>query len=358
MKTIKVRIISDYQNQTVDSWLKQQSTNGDQTFYGSQANVFFTTQTGYNDYVLMINKVNIDTPICCPPNKIFAIQQEPYIPSNPFFGIPFKNEFAKKPSTYAQCEKVFAFVPELLCQNQKFIPSPPYLYWLIEGGNRKLTFQDIANLDILKKSKEISCIANLDKKAFAGHLKRTQCVQYLKNSSLPIDFFGGEKKHNTIRTKLEALQEYRYSIAIENSSTPFYFTEKITDYFLAGCMPFYYGAENIDKFFPKDSYVWIDINNRQETEKIIASTLKDRKWEKNLDAILEARRLCLEEYNFIQAIGKIIQDDYISTSSPITQEIIIIKKYKRSFKDHIRRNLERMLFKFYKIKIIFTRSKN
>lgn len=344
MREIKVRIISDYQNASVESWLKQQSKNNDCSYAKGQFKVIYTTENIPTDYTIMINKVDQDTAIDCPLQNIWGIQQEPFIEGNLNYAIPFKNEFAKKPQTYAQCSKIFAFVPKLLEQKDKFIASPPYIYWLLEH-NRTQSFQDIASFDFFSnKHKEISCIANLDKKAFAGHINRANFVKFLKNTPLPIHYFGGEKSHNFIQTKLEALKDYRYSIAIENSSIPFYFSEKITDCFLAGCMPFYYGANNIADFFPKESFVWIDIHNPKESAKIIEDTLKEKKWEKNLDYIMEARRRVLEDYNFLQIMGEKIIEDASISSSPPQRTPLIIKGYKRSFSTHLLRNLQRVYF--------------
>lgn len=341
-RDIVVRIVSDYNDASVDSWLKQQSLLGDRCYRHNNYRVIYTTQSIETDYTIMINKVNQDTRVQT--SRIWGIQQEPFIAGSMRSIIPFKNEFAKNPKTYAQCSKVFAFVKELLDQDSKFIPSPPYLYWLIEvgGGDRMLSFETLKNLKF-DKTKEISCIANTDKKAFIGHIHRTNFVNFLKTTSLPIDYYGGEKAHNKIRTKLEALEQYRYSIAIENSSTPFYFTEKITDCFLAGCMPFYYGASNIADFFPKESFVWIDITKPKEAQKIIQATLKEKLWEKNQDFILESRRRVLEDYNFLEAMGKKIIEDY-SINPSHNRSTIIIKGYKRAILTHLLRNLQRIAF--------------
>lgn len=131
---IVVRIISDYSDANVSFWLKQQSHLNDCCYYQDGYKIIYTTQAIEADYTLMINKVNQDTLVKS--SKIWGIQQEPFISGNMEYIIPYKNEFAKKPKTYAQCSKVFAFVEELLSQDSKFIPSPPYVYWLLNvwGG--------------------------------------------------------------------------------------------------------------------------------------------------------------------------------------------------------------------------------
>ena len=43
--------------------------------------------------------------------------------------------------------------------------------------------------------------------------------------------------------------DYKFSIVIENSRHPEYFTEKITNALLCGCVPIYLGCTNIDNYF-------------------------------------------------------------------------------------------------------------
>ena len=49
--------------------------------------------------------------------------------------------------------------------------------------------------------------------------------------------------------KYRALQEYRFSIVIENCKEDYYFTEKLIDCFLSGTIPIYYGCPSIGTFF-------------------------------------------------------------------------------------------------------------
>lgn len=48
----------------------------------------------------------------------------------------------------------------------------------------------------------------------------------------------------------------RFSICYENAKNiPGYITEKIFDSFFAGCIPIYWGANNIDKYVPKECFI-------------------------------------------------------------------------------------------------------
>ena len=56
--------------------------------------------------------------------------------------------------------------------------------------------------------------------------------------------------------KVPVLQKYRFSICYENAKNiPGYITEKIFDSFFAGCIPIYWGANNIDKYVPKECFI-------------------------------------------------------------------------------------------------------
>lgn len=56
--------------------------------------------------------------------------------------------------------------------------------------------------------------------------------------------------------KLNCLQNYRFSICYENMrDVPGYVTEKIFDSFFAGCVPVYWGANNIAHYIPKSCFI-------------------------------------------------------------------------------------------------------
>lgn len=59
-----------------------------------------------------------------------------------------------------------------------------------------------------------------------------------------------------LKAKREVLEQYRFSLCYENGrDIPGYITEKIFDSFFAGCVPVYWGANNIEDFIPKACFV-------------------------------------------------------------------------------------------------------
>ncbi|NCP72633.1 MAG: hypothetical protein COW76_01130 [Shewanella sp. CG18_big_fil_WC_8_21_14_2_50_42_11] len=56
--------------------------------------------------------------------------------------------------------------------------------------------------------------------------------------------------------KKPVMEQYRFSICYENArDIPGYITEKIFDSFFAGCVPVYWGANNITDYIPKNCFI-------------------------------------------------------------------------------------------------------
>ena len=70
--------------------------------------------------------------------------------------------------------------------------------------------------------------------------------ELIKEGKEPIVILGFNSKDDILILS-------KYTLAIENTSEPHYFSEKITDAFLCNTMPIYFGAPNIFEYFPKNS---------------------------------------------------------------------------------------------------------
>jgi hypothetical protein len=123
-----------------------------------------------------------------------------------------------------------------------------------------------------------------------------------------IDFSTIGDYKGPLEDKWDGLAPYRYSFAFENTSEKNYFTEKIADPILAGCMPIYWGCPNIDEFFPENSYIWLDITEKDAVDRAFEVVNSDFR-ERNLQALREAKELILDEYQFFPTIKKIIDEN-------------------------------------------------
>ena len=110
------------------------------------------------------------------------------------------------------------------------------------------------------------------------------------------------------RCSFKGLEKYKYSIAIENCCKENYFSEKFTDCILSWTIPIYYGCPNIDKYFSKDCYYWLDINAPDCFDKLLY-ILNQPITEKQINAIKEAREIILNKHNVWPVVENIINND-------------------------------------------------
>jgi alpha-1,3-fucosyltransferase 10 len=82
----------------------------------------------------------------------------------------------------------------------------------------------------------------------ARHIKIDSYGRYLNNRSVEGPDLGPQ-------TKIETIARHKFCFAMENAIEADYVTEKIYDAFLAGTVPIYLGAPNVDEFVPPNSYI-------------------------------------------------------------------------------------------------------
>jgi hypothetical protein len=96
------------------------------------------------------------------------------------------------------------------------------------------------------KQKRISLIAS-SKNSTIGHRLRHRIAAWSKQASPDLNLFG--TGYHRVEDKRDAHDDYYFSVCIENSRTPGYFTEKLIDSFLCRSLPIYWGAPDIAHFF-------------------------------------------------------------------------------------------------------------
>jgi len=133
-------------------------------------------------------------------------------------------------------ECIFTHSKELLDLDPRFKFAPVGTHWIKDPS-------------ITEKNKSVSMIAS-NKIMCLGHAVRHEWIKRLKDK---VDFFGRGFKE--IESKEEGLNDYMFSVAIENCSVPNYFTEKLGDCFATGTIPVYLGCSNIGEFFNTDGII-------------------------------------------------------------------------------------------------------
>lgn len=95
------------------------------------------------------------------------------------------------------------------------------------------------------KPKRMSIVVS-PKRELPMHRYRTDVLRWLLDSKLDIDIYGDHKGTDSrlkgyIEHKADALLDYKYTIAIENSIERGYASEKVIDGIVAGCKTLYIG---------------------------------------------------------------------------------------------------------------------
>lgn len=199
--------------------------------------------------------------------------------------------------------------PNQKIQHPNFQFMQPGSLWFLGVSQpswlRSLGYADIQALNP-KKTKLASVICS-NKTVNEGHIQRLKFVEQLqRNFGDEIDFFG--QGFNEIEDKQEGMLPYQYHIALENTSMPEYWTEKLADAFLARCFPIYWGCTNIEKYFPKNSFATININHPKQAIHTIAQLFKSNQAQASQSAVAEARNLVLEKYNIFNMLEQQIVD--------------------------------------------------
>lgn len=250
------------------------------------------------DYLIILNNLEADLALSCPPGNVWRVIQEP--PSERFKSWHLNPSYAAKTFT---CD------PGL--SGPHYIKSHPMVPWHV---NRDYDF--LAAAAVPGKSKPLSWITST-RNVLPGHKKRMRFLYAVKDKLEELELLGGNIKHiikqeakeriereqrelgfKTIEDKWAALAPYKFALAVESHSGPDYWTEKIADCFLAWTVPIYYGCTNLDDYFPGDSFLRIDIEKPGEALDDIRRIIKEDTWKARLPALEKARDLVLNKYQF------------------------------------------------------------
>ena len=149
--------------------------------------------------------------------------------------------------------------------------------------------------------KEISMILS-DKYVDPGHIYRTDLAKVLDDC---IHMYGTTTRSwrhyrgpLPIYDKNNGLFPYKYHLAIENNKKEGYLTEKLLDGILAGCLTFYSGPPDIEKYIDTRSFVQLPFGNIEESVKIIRSALNNNLYEERKEYIDRERIRLLKEESF------------------------------------------------------------
>jgi len=181
--------------------------------------------------------------------------------------------------------------------------------WLAMTWWTKIPYNELLTLEP-KKTKNLSVIDS-GKRLTEYHNFRVDLIDSLINKHKDVFDCYGSICGNSLpnRDKTRGLIDYKYNLSIENGRTDYYFSEKFCDPILFLTMPIYSGCKQIDKFFPKGSYILFDETkgidyNVDKIIEICNSNYRDE----NIENLKEAKHLVLNKYNIWNTISLAINE--------------------------------------------------
>lgn len=201
--------------------------------------------------------------------------------------------------------------PREIIDHPGHIFETPPLRWyygrpLDKSDDNYVTVDDFLATPPRAKTADLSTVCSNKQMKATLHQQRYTFVMGLKDIlGEEFDVFG--RGIRPISDKAEAMDGFRYHIAIENHIEPGHWTEKIADSYLAYCVPFYFGPPDIADYFPKGSVIPIDIFDIEGAAKTIRAEIKPGSYEARLPAVIEARERVLGRYNLMNKIADIVK---------------------------------------------------
>ena len=274
-KKIIVRVDASFeQGSSLFAWLKKYAAHYDDRYIYQDEFAFTTEPLDECDALLIFNNPSVKINTLCYPENVIAFMMEP-------------GDHYEHPWMYKGLDQ-YAAIYSPVQSADNVILSHGYLGWYLQQN-----FAALSSLQVPEKKSVISCISS-NLSLLKGHRLRLNFIKTLQAQIPQIDFFG--RGNNFIDDKLNALLPYRYSIAIENTSAPYYFTDKINDCFLAYTVPLYYGCKNMGRYFPAKSFIQINIEDPKKAIHQIRQVMDNDDWQQRAAAVVEARELVLHKF--------------------------------------------------------------
>jgi hypothetical protein len=236
----------------------------------------------------------------CPPDRVFLVTGEP--PSIRTYPRDFLEQFIQ----IVTCHENLPHPNVVLTQQ-----GLPWHIGRIAGEEDSFCEGYDSLVATSPKKERLISVISSNKQSTEGHRKRWRFVQALmKEFGDVIDVFG--RGFAPVPCKRDALFPYKYHIAIENSRTPHYWTEKLADAYLAEAFPVYCGCPNIDAYFPPEGLCPIDVEDIPGSCAVIERLLAEDPYEVRRDVVRHCKELVLQKYNLFSLLSEHIEKWSIS----------------------------------------------
>lgn len=256
---IIIKIFSDYceSEDIINNYILTQHLLNDPNYNNKY------TLTCNDDYThaIILNKAMPNLKNEIPKENVIGLAHEP----PEFLGLVYKNNEIFKDDNYLVDMNFINFVKNKVGKyyiGEKYNLPDEFIEGFGYLGHCNVS--TIYKQPIIKN--KIMSLMISDKLWTFGHNYRHKIAQIIINNNLPIDIYGrGCSFYETNNERLkgsfnnqEHIENYLFTIAIENTSHPHYFSEKIINPLLYKTNVIYYGCKNICDYFPKNETTMSD----------------------------------------------------------------------------------------------------
>lgn len=190
------------------------------------------------------------------------------------------------------------FIDHIFTHQPQHFEGAPEITHLYPLGGTRIHESDWR---LHEKSRSISCIAS-PKRGLPGHALRHEAIAALGSH---VDAYGPDYDQATVRSKLNGLAPYRFSIVTECVDTGVMLSEHLLDCFLTGTIPIYWGnASAVEVWGFSRRGVWYvnDLESIKSAVYVIEAMNPEMMYEERLQAV---------RYNFERAHEYTCPEDWL-----------------------------------------------
>jgi len=319
MKKVKVNV-STPKSWDFDKFLKSHSPGGKRVW--DEFELFHNQSSGEFDFWLILGEMADDCSLKVKKGNVIFVSMEE-VDVIPVLDHQFLEQFDKVISSRSDVK------------HENLVESYFFTKWHINTSYDQLKRSVGQSID---KTKDLSAIIS-GKVLYGQHKMRYAYINKLKGHFKEgLDWYCREE--NPIDDKWDGLAPYKYSIAIENGQHPLYFTEKIVDCILCETIPFYWGAPDINNFFPKEICIPVDLTDFESSIDQIEKTLAKNEYHDFVDLLKINKEKILDEYQFYPWLSNILRR--IDSGSNVFKKHTIIAQNNLSFKQRVKNQLKKV----------------
>lgn len=240
-------------------------------------------------------------PLACPREHTILVTSEP--PSIKIYPRCYTSQFGHVITTHLP----------------KYLPHPHHhigagaLMWM--AG---YPYGEVISEPDYEKTRQLSTVCSGKVQKHTMHYARFSLTKYLSEHLPELEWFG--RGVRPLENKYDALNSYRYHIAVENHIEAYHWTDKISDPLLGLCLTFYAGDPKLSEVLPADCFIPIPVDDPPRALEIIRTAMANNEYEKRLPAIREARHLLATRYNFWQQVMQVVHENQDAPTAPVTKQ--------------------------------------